>query len=192
MRANLVGLLALFAIFAATFAHAQPASPGAVVTATKMPEIPKGKETDVKFYRADGSIATGGDAFDQMSGAGLILWLAGNQFFAMDDVVKAFQNRHAGTSVGLITLPPGLLLEAIKAGGWIYNDREYLGRPDIYASVNLGHFKQLKASGMMDRYMVYMHNELQIMVAKGNPRKIAKIEDLVRGGRAHLDAQSHQ
>jgi ABC-type molybdate transport system substrate-binding protein len=46
--------------------------------------------------------------------------------------------------------------------------------------VNLGHLKQLKASGVMDSYMVYMDNELQIMVAKGNPKTITGIKDLAR------------
>jgi ABC-type molybdate transport system substrate-binding protein len=146
----------------------------------KMPPIPKGKETDVKFYAADGGTVIGREAFEQMPKAGLVLWLAGNQFFAMDDVVHAFQKQHPGSTAGLITLPPGLLLQAIKAGGWVYADKDYRGLPDVYASVNLGHLKQLKASGAMESYMVYMHNELQIMVAKGNPKKIAGIKDLAR------------
>ena len=108
--------------------------------------------------------------------------VAGNQFFAMDDVIGAFRKQHPGTSVGLITLPPGLLLQAIKAGGWRYGDKIYGGTPDVYASVNLGHLKQLKASSLMDRYMVYMHNELQIMVAQGNPKKITGVDDLARPG----------
>ncbi|HWC93612.1 MAG TPA: substrate-binding domain-containing protein, partial [Pseudolabrys sp.] len=161
-------------------AQPQPA-PGAA-TAVKMPELPKGKETDVKFYPADGTAVTGRDAFERMPQAGLVLWVAGNQFFAMDDVIGAFRKQHPGTSVGLITLPPGLLLQAIKAGGWRYGDKVYGGTPDVYASVNLGHLKQLKASGLMDRYMVYMHNELQIMVAQGNPKKITGVDDLARPG----------
>ena len=52
--------------------------------------------------------------------AGLVLWVAGNQFFAMDAVVRAFQTQNPAISVGLITLPPGLLLEAIEKGGWTY------------------------------------------------------------------------
>ncbi|HZT25072.1 MAG TPA: substrate-binding domain-containing protein [Pseudolabrys sp.] len=146
------------------------------------PSIPAGKDTDIKFYPAKGSGAavTGKDAFAQMPKAGLVLWLAGNQFFAMDDVVAAFQNGHPSTSIGLITLPPGLLLQAIKAGGWLYGGNAYRGRPDIYASVNLGHLKQLKAAGIMDSYRVYMHNELQIMVAQGNPKNIKGIDDLAR------------
>lgn len=173
-------LLALGAPFGAGPALAQPAAGNAAAPAVKTPEIPKGKETDVKFYAAQGGVVNGREAFEQMPKAGLILWLAGNQFFAMDDVVGAYQKQHPGTAVGLITLPPGLLLQAIRAGGWIYAGKDYRGLPDIYASVNLGHLKQLKAAGMMDSYMVYMHNELQIMVAKGNPKKVAGVKDLAR------------
>jgi ABC-type molybdate transport system substrate-binding protein len=173
-------VLAAFAM-QPVLAQPQPA-PGAATTSVKMPELPKGKETDVKFYSPDGTVVTGRDAFERMPQAGLVLWVAGNQFFAMDDVIGAFRKQHPGTSVGLITLPPGLLLQAIKAGGWRYGDKVYGGTPDVYASVNLGHLKQLKASSLMDRYMVYMHNELQIMVAQGNPKKISGVDDLARPG----------
>src|SRR5215510_16059271 len=63
---------------------------------------------------------------------------------------------------------------------WYYSGKDYPGTADIYASVNLGDLKQLKASGFMETYAIYMHNELQIMVAKGNPKKIAGIDDLAR------------
>lgn len=98
----------------------------------------------------------------------------------MDGIVAAFQRINPTVSVGLITLPPGLLLQAIQSGGWIYQGKQYREMPDIYASVNLGHLKTLKASGAMDSYMIYMHNELQIMVAQGNPKHIATIDDLGR------------
>ena len=176
-------LACVLAVFAMQPVLAQPQpTPGAATASVKMPELPKGKETDVKFYPADGTAVTGREAFERMSEAGLVLWVAGNQFFAMDDVIGAFRKQYPGTSVGLITLPPGLLLQAIKAGGWRYGDKIYGGTPDVYASVNLGHLKQLKASGLMDRYMVYMHNELQIMVAQGNPKKITGVDDLARPG----------
>ncbi len=147
---------------------------------TQLPAFPKGKDTDAKFYDESGKPITGQAAFDKMPEAKLVLWLAGNQFFAMDDVVHAFQQEHPSTTIGLITLPPGLLLQAIKAGGWTYAGKEYRGLPDVYASVSLGHLKQLKAADFMDSYMVYRHNELQIMVAKGNPKHVTKIDDLAR------------
>lgn len=149
--------------------------------APKLITVPKDKDNDLKLYRADGSILKGADAMDRMQKeAKLILWLAGNQFFAMDSVVHAFQKRNPGIEVGLITLPPGLILDAILGGGWVFNGKEYPGLPDIYASVNLGHLKKLKASGLMEQHAVYMHNELEILVAKGNPKKIKGIVDLGR------------
>lgn len=145
--------------------------------------IPPDKDTDLKFYQTDGKILRGVAALEHMtSDANLVIWVAGNQFFAMDEVIGAFQKAYPGVTVGLITLPPGLILTAIQAGGWTYNGREYRCVPDIYASVNAGHLQRLKAVGLMHSYKIYMHNELQMMVAKGNPKAIAGIDDLVRSG----------
>lgn len=147
---------------------------------SKLMAIPPDKDTDIKFYTADGSILTGAEALARMPGAGLTLWVAGNQFFAMDEVIGSFQRGEPGLSVGLITLPPGLILSAILAGGWVYKGSEYAATPDIYASVNPGPLQRLKAASLMSEYAVYMHNELQIMVAKDNPKNIRGIDDLVR------------
>lgn len=149
--------------------------------AGELAAIPPNKDTDLKFYQADGKIQQGAAALEHMtSDANLVVWVAGNQFFAMDEVIGAFQEAYPGISVGLITLPPGLILAAIEAGGWRYGGREYRCTPDVYASVNLGHLQRLKAAGLMRDYEIYMHNELQMMVAKGNPKAITKIDDLVR------------
>ena len=149
--------------------------------AAKLTTIPKDKDGDIKLYLGVGATVKGAEALGRMRrDAEVILWLAGNQFFAMDDVVHAFQKKNPGLGVGLITLPPGLLLDAIRAGGWSYGGRDYPGLPDVYASVNLGHLKQLRQAGLMDEYGIYMHNELEIMVGKGNPRQVRGIKDLVR------------
>jgi hypothetical protein len=105
-------LAAIGLMTVATLAQAQTVLPNSTANAIKMPAIPEGKETDVKFYAANGDgVVMGRDAFDQMPKAKLVLWLAGNQFFAMDDVIGAFQKHDPAISVGLITLPPGLLLQ---------------------------------------------------------------------------------
>lgn len=159
-----------------------PASATKAVAA-KFVSIPPKKDNDLRIFYADGRLAKGPAAMDKMQqDAHLILWLAGNQFFAMQDVVQAFQKQHPGINVGIITLPPGLILKAIQAGGWHYNGKDYPGQPDVYASVNLAHLKALKRAGLMNRYAVYMHNELQIMVAKGNPKRIQGIDDLAQPG----------
>jgi len=147
----------------------------------KYAAIPPKKDNDIKLYTGDGKIVKGAEALGRMQKeAGLILWLAGNQFFAMDDVVKAFQKTAPGTAVGLITLPPGLLLTGIEKGGMTYGGKDYPGLPDVYASVNLGHLKRLKAKGTMDTYAIYLHNEMELMVAEGNPKGIKGIKDVGR------------
>ena len=163
-------------LFAAPYAALAQSAPTA-----KMATVPKGKDNDLKLYLADGSVVKGAAAMERMAkDAGLVLWLAGNQFFAMDEVVHAFQKEQPGVTVGLITLPPGLILSAIQKGGWTYNGKNYPGTPDVYASVNLGHLKKLKGAGLMSDYAVYMHNEMVLMVAKGNPKGIKGIADVKR------------
>jgi ABC-type molybdate transport system substrate-binding protein len=160
---------------------APSAPPAASTPGVKLAVIPPNKDSDLKLYRTDGRIVTGAEALGAMQrDAQLILWLAGNQFFAMDDVVRAFQAQNPGVTVGLVTLPPGLLLEAIEKGGWMYGGVDVPGRPDVYASVNLGHLQKLKQAGFADRYATYMHNEMVLMVAKGNPKNIRGIADVTR------------
>ena len=154
--------------------HAEQTSPKTLVA------IPPDKDSDLKFYDANGTVLNGIGAMEKMPGASLRLWVAGNQFFAMDEVIEGFQKIHPGLTVGLLTLPPGLILSAILGNGWTYQGKEFTGLPDLYASVSLGHLQQLAKAGLMNDYAIYMHNELRIMVAKNNPKNIMGIDDLVR------------
>jgi ABC-type molybdate transport system substrate-binding protein len=167
--------------FGAALAIATSMVPAQAGPSGELAVIPPNKDTDLKFYQADGEIQQGALALEHMtSDANLVVWVAGNQFFAMDTVIGAFQKAYPGISVGLITLPPGLILAAIEAGGWRYDGKEYRSVPDVYASVNSAHLQRLKAAGLMRDYEIYMHNELQMIVAKGNPKAVAGIDDLVR------------
>jgi len=162
-------------------AHADEMSqPAAAASAFEV--VPPKKDTDLRLFYADGNIVMGTPALKKMnSDANLTMWLAGNQFFAMEDVIHAFQKAHPEVgNVAVITLPPGVILKAINAGGWNYEGKDYAMQPDIYASVDLGHLKALKAKGKMDKYMIYTHNALELMVAKGNPKKVKGIDDLGR------------
>lgn len=162
-------------------APAAASAPAGTAAPAGFTAVPPNKDTDLKLYRADGRIEQGAAALGAMQReADLILWLAGNQFFAMDEVIHAFQAQNPKTTVGLITLPPGLLLEAIQRGGWTYQGKDYPGRPDIYASVNLGHLKTLKAKSLASDYRIYMHNEMVLLVARGNPKGIRGIADVMR------------
>ncbi len=164
------------------YAHAQ-GSAAPVAASQSLEPIPPNKDNDLRLFYADGRVISGSAALQRMdSDANLTLWLAGNQFFAMEDVIRAFQKEHrAAGNVGLITLPPGIILKAINAGGWSYAGKDYRMQPDVYASVQLGHLKALKAKGAMDKYLIYIHNALNLVVAKGNPKNIRGIDDLARG-----------
>jgi len=178
---TLIGGALAASLLAGCATREPPAPAAAPKDAAKFATIPPNKDSDLKLYTADGRIVSGADALGRMRAeADVVLWLAGNQFFAMDDVVKAFQKQSPGTRVGLVTLPPGLLLEAIEKGGWVYGGKEYPGLPDVYASVNLDHLKRLKKQGLMDTYLTYLHNEMELMVAVGNPKGIKGIKDLAR------------
>ncbi len=145
------------------------------------PAIPPAMTTDLSLYLGDGQIVRGIAALERMPAeADVVLWLAGNQFLAMDQVIRTFQARWPGTRVGLLTLPSGLLLEGIKQGGLAFQGRDYPGRPDLYGSVNLAHLQELRAAGLMREYLGYLHNEIELMVAKGNPKGIRGIADLTR------------
>jgi ABC-type molybdate transport system substrate-binding protein len=184
MRFSHYALPVLLAGLIGGLAHAQGVKTAPQAAASQSLEpIPPKKDNDLRLFYADGRIVTGSAALQKMdSDANLTLWLAGNQFFAMEEVIRAFQKQHAQTgNIGLITLPPGIILKAINSGGWTYEGRDYRMQPDVYASVQLGHLKTLKAKGTMDKYLVYTHNALDLIVPKGNPKKIKGLADLGRG-----------
>ena len=100
-------LLLLAASLIGGYAHAA-GDENAAQAAASLEPIPPNKDNDLRLFYADGRIVTGSAALQKMdSDADLTLWLAGNQFFAMEDVIHAFQKQHpkAG-NIGLITLPP--------------------------------------------------------------------------------------
>lgn len=139
--------------------------------------VPAGHEVDMRFFAASGENLDGAAAFARMAGADLNLWVAGNQFFAMPRAIGAFQKQHPGLSVGLLTLPPGLILQAIQAHGWRFAGAALPIHPDVYASVSEAH---LRGTRQISRYLIYMHNALELMVAPGNPRGVGDLRDLAR------------
>jgi ABC-type molybdate transport system substrate-binding protein len=40
--------------------------------------------------------------------------------------------------------------------------------------------KKLKEAGRLEKYMIYTHNKLELMVKKGNPKNIRSVKDLAR------------
>jgi len=115
--------------------------------------------------------------------ADLILFMAGNQFMVMEELISTFKSEYP--EIGCIfyeTLPPGLELRQILEGGAIFQGKRITGRPDVYTSVSEEAMKRLEEAGLIEKdYFVYLHNRIVLMVPKGNPLGIKSVKDLARG-----------
>lgn len=137
-----------------------------------------GHSKDYRTFLQGGDIRYGeiGDSHT----ADLVLYLAGNQFMVMEELIQDFLKKNEGIkSVYVETIPPGQILKQILEQGQI-EGKDTAMNPDVYASVSLGHLKTLKGKGIMDTHMIYIHNQLELMVAEGNPKGIKGPEDLAR------------
>lgn len=115
--------------------------------------------------------------------ADLVLFMAGNQFMAMAELVSAFRQAYPQVRhIYYETLPPGLELKQIVAGGALFKGRKLAVYPDIYSSVNLAAMQQLQSAGHVaeDDTRLYLHNRLTLMLPPGNPAGITAISDLGR------------
>ncbi|SFV66205.1 putative sulfate-binding protein [hydrothermal vent metagenome] len=98
---------------------------------------------------------------------------------AMEELIKDFQSKNPDIQkIYLETIPPGQILKGQILKQGTINGIKTAQNPDLFASVNLGHLKKLKAKNIMDDYMIYTHNKLELMVAKGNPKNIKGPQDL--------------
>lgn len=145
-----------------------------------------GHEKDYRTFHSDGKVDFGkvGDSYS----ADLVMYLAGNQFMVIQELMKDFQSKNPDVkTVYVETIPPGQILKTqiLKQGE--VNGQKTAQNPDLFASVNQNHLKQLIKKNIADKYMIYTHNKLELMVKKGNPKHIKGVEDL---GRDDL-VQSH-
>lgn len=120
---------------------------------------------------------------DFVDSADLVLFVAGNQFMVMDELVGTFQEEHPDVNrIFYETLPPGLELKQILAGGALYRGRLIDVVPDVYASVTEKAMARLEEGGIIKKgdYFLYLHNRIVFMVPQGNPAEIASVADLGR------------
>jgi len=113
----------------------------------------------------------------------LVLYVGGNYFFVMAPLVKAFEDVNPAYKGRLFweTIPPGLLVEQIRAGGRITSgNMTWTARGDVYFA-GLGAVNRLIDQHLLTGPAIpYVTNTLTIMVHKGNPKAIASLADLAR------------
>ena len=136
----------------------------------KFPEIPSERADDLHHLA-------------YADNADLVHFMAGNQFMVMEEMIAQFQSEHPRVKrIYYETLPPGLELKQILAGGAIFKGRTIAVMADIYTSVSQKAMQTLAEAGhiLKDDYHLYLHNRLTLMVPPGNPANIKSIADLGR------------
>lgn len=113
-------------------------------------------------------------------GAGLVVWLAGNQYMAFPDLVAGFLAEHPSVrSVFYETLPPGVLVEQLRSGGLRIGSLELRVRPDVLV-LSPAALDQLHTEGLVGPARNYASNDLALLVAAGNPSGVSGWADLGR------------
>lgn len=112
--------------------------------------------------------------------AELVLFIGGNQFFVLPQLIAGFEKLHPELAGHIFyeTLPPGVLRRQMAQ-----NDTVTLGNltlravPDVYEA-GAGVLDEMQRSGAVDHVVRYATNDLAIMVAAGNPKHIQSLKDL--------------
>jgi ABC-type molybdate transport system substrate-binding protein len=141
---------------------------GHIMDKKTLPVIPADREDDLHNLEIADS-------------ADLVLFMAGNQFMAMKEIVSAFKKKFPDIEkIFYETLPPGLELKQILSGGALFRGKKIDVHADIYSSVNEKAMKTLKEAGhiLKEDYHLYLHNRLTLMVPEGNPARIRSVSDL--------------
>lgn len=116
--------------------------------------------------------------------ADLRLYMAGNQFVVMDQLVERFQELHPEVEeIFYVTIPPGQERNWILQGGIEIHAENSLApngftlsvMPDVYTTVNAGHMNQLFNAGLITRYYTYTHNRLVLMARTSDVGDLAGV-----------------
>ncbi|MDE2516622.1 MAG: substrate-binding domain-containing protein [Rhodospirillales bacterium] len=117
----------------------------------------------------------------------LVLFVAGNYYFAMAPLVAAFGAAYPQYRghVFYETLPPGILEQQMRAGGTVtVGNMTWTIKPDVYLA-GLKKVRGLIHAGMLRPPAApYVTNDLTIMVPAGNPGKVTGLADLGRADMA--------
>jgi ABC-type molybdate transport system substrate-binding protein len=123
------------------------------------------------------------DFHGNLSSPKLVLFVGGNYFFAMAPLVAQFEkdNPEYRGRIFWETIPPGLLVKQMKAGGTItVGNMTWTVKPDAYFA-GLAKVKALIADGTLTGPAVpYVTNQLTIMVRRDNPQHVMSLKDLAR------------
>jgi ABC-type molybdate transport system substrate-binding protein len=115
----------------------------------------------------------------------LVLFASGNYFFALGQLVNAFGEayRQYRGHVFYETLPPGLLLKQMDAGGTVTSgNMTWTVKPDVYMAELAASMELVQRGRLIAPIITFATNDLAIMVPSGNPAQVARLADLAQPG----------
>ncbi len=117
----------------------------------------------------------------------LVLYASGNYFFAMGPLVQAFGEafpQYRGR-VYYETLPPGLLLKQMDAGGTVTSgNMTWTVKPDVFLAERAASNDLVRQGRLAGPVVTFATNDLAIMVPAGNAAHVMGLADLARSGLA--------
>jgi accessory colonization factor AcfC len=114
--------------------------------------------------------------------AKLVLFIGGNQFFVLPQLVAAFEVHHPELAGHIFyeTLPPGILRKQMAAGNTLtLGNLTLTVPPDVYEA-GLRAVREMQKAGELKNVVSYATNHLEIMIKAGNPQGIHSLNDLAR------------
>lgn len=124
------------------------------------------------------------DLHGNPDGAKLTLFIGGNQFMVLPQLVEAFERERPELRGHIFyeTLPPGILARQMAHGGTLtLGSLTITADPDVYEA-GAKRLDAMAASGAVTGVTRYATNDLMIMVRRGNPKAIHSLADLARPG----------
>jgi ABC-type molybdate transport system substrate-binding protein len=169
-------------------AAAPPGSPAARLGAieAQYPPWQNGTNNDAIDHGLDFTVPPVDDMADfhgSLDNPALVLYASGNYFFALRDVVRAFEAATPAYRgrVFYETLPPGLLMKQLAAGGTVTSGNlTFTMKPDVMMAEQRASEAWVKDGRLTAPVVSFATNDLTIMVPAGNPAHIAGLADLAR------------
>jgi ABC-type molybdate transport system substrate-binding protein len=115
--------------------------------------------------------------------AQLVLFISGNQFMVLPKLLAGFEHQHPELRGRIFyeTLPPGILRKQIDHNGVLtLGNLTLQAHPDVYQA-GLRVLSTMLEERQVEQSVPYATNDLEIMIAAGNPRHIRSLSDLGRG-----------
>jgi molybdate transport system substrate-binding protein len=169
-------------------AAAPPGTPAARIEATEAqyPPWQKGENNDAARQGLIFTVPPADNMADfhgSLDDPALILYASGNYFFALAGMVRAFGDAYPAYRgrVFYETLPPGLLLKQLDAGGTVTSGNlTFTVKPDVMMAEQGASQEWVKDGRLIQPVVSFATNDLTIMVPAGNPAHVAGLADLAR------------